>query len=100
MVIIIILTTLVPVLCVCMYARACAHVCACFVFSVLSVHTRLFNAYSTPLHNLQSSILNDFLLFVLRPVFSTVCVTCGSLCFCVNAGELMFVSCFELCDSP
>jgi hypothetical protein len=101
MVIIIIFTTLVPVLCVCVCVHAC--VLARFFFLCLEcTHnlTRLFNAYSAPLRTPQrSSILNDYLVFMLMPIFLSVCIMYGSLCFCVNVGELMFVSCFKLCGS-
>ena len=93
--------------CVCARARACMYVCVharvfCFLCPECTHNlNRLFNAYSVALHNLQrSGILNDCLLFMLMPIFSSVCVLYGSLCFCVNAGELMIVSRFELCDSP
>jgi hypothetical protein len=99
MVIIIIFTTLVPVLyvCVCARVRLCMF---CFLCPECTHNlTRLFNAYSASLHNFQSIILNDFLLFMLMPIFSSICVMYSSFCFCVNAGELMFVSCFESCNS-
>jgi len=90
--------------CMCVHAWVCACVCVC-VFCFLCPEcthnlTRLFKAYSAPLCNLQmSSILNDFFLFMFMSIFTSVCVIYSSLCFCVNASELMFVSCFELCDS-
>ena len=43
--------------------------------------------------------MNDSLLFMLRPIYSSVCIIYSSSVFCVNADELMFVSCFILCDS-
>ena len=70
------------------FGTSCVCVCVC-VFCFLCPEcahnlNRLLNAYSAALHNLQrSSILNYSLLFMLMPIFSSVCIMYGSLCFFV-----------------